>query len=92
MCTNPPVPDPFLTPDWTDGAGEVLLVPNCYLLAVSNRRSFSSPWLQMWAPGSTDGCRVLQQPGRTSDAPSGWWPHTGAPPHHPASGASKDGS
>ena len=45
-----------------------------------------SPWPQMWVPGNTDGCRVPQQPGRTCDAPSGWWPHTGAPPHHPARG------
>lgn len=52
-----------------------------------------SPSPQMLAPGSTDGCPVPQQPGRTSDAPCGWWPHTGAPPRHPAGGgASTDGS
>lgn len=44
----------------------------------------SSPLLQMWVPGNTDGFRVPRLPGRTCDAPSGWWPHTGAPPHHPA--------
>lgn len=56
---------------------------------LAQSRWFSSPWLQMWAPGSTDGCRVPRQPGRTSGAPFGWWPRTGAPPHHPAGGASK---
>lgn len=40
----------------------------------------------MWIPGNTGGFQVPQPPGRTYDAPSGWWPHTGAPPRHPAKG------
>lgn len=42
-----------------------------------------TPSLQTWAPSSTDGCRVPRLPDRTCDAPSGWWPRTGAPPRHP---------
>lgn len=59
------------------------------MLPLTRRRRFCSPWLQRWAPGSTDGCPVPQRPGRTSDAPSGWWPRTGAPLHHPAGGERK---
>lgn len=91
VCRYPSARHP---PDWILGVFtcvEQSQMPFLTLstLTLTRRRRFCSPSLQRWAPGSTDGCPVPQRPGRTSDAPSGWWPRTGAPLHHPAGGERK---